>query len=579
MFNSTTKKRIQALGILFLIIGTFTTYFNLYQMNIKTNSNGSNKELDEKSYIFEIEYDDLKTADYSDNYTSVGGNINVSLHQSLVNTTRAGFSNLDNSNSFKEACPTDTTFSSSFINVTVQDIQAPDKTLIVEDDYTGGVPLFQFNNHYLSFIARGVGFIENITLRIYLVNTGDPSNLTISLFSSTYDSVDARIEPDANLGIIVANDEVNASKTNWYWHKVENINAQYNASNTYNDVFFLRIDNVGGSGINTDYASDTGGIDAVDESLVYRTDTETPEYLALPANTIDFPLIIDFYPLDNTPKPSDINLQINNTKVTDDPTNENFGYWINTNPYSSASGKLNFALSADWWDVSCNVSYAQINYTKTDLTAPSIFYIESSGKSINWNSTLGTINNFGVTFSAYRINFTVPASWENFTAFDATLDKTSDITLGPISNNYRELEISNANNGNNWYITADSVNLIENIQTSVNSILRDTVNFTNIVDFVANFSETISNGAINLSVYSPSSYLNHSYYNDAISTNSDIPLGNWDISDVSSRNIEYGSYIVQVHWNNGTAAGFLEKALTIVAVTELVLESPQDGQI
>ncbi|UCC19265.1 MAG: hypothetical protein JSV62_14360 [Promethearchaeota archaeon] len=569
MFNSTTKKRIQALGILFLIIGTFTTYFNLYQMNINTNSNGSNKELDEKSYIFEIEYDDLKTADYSDNYNSTGGNINTKLHQSYTNSSNIYFPNLDNSNSFNADCPMDTNFNSSIINVEVENINAPDKSFIIEDVLTFKV-LNPVNDHFVSITSRGFGYIENISLYVNRTST-NPTTLNVYLYNSR--NVSNQPRPN-NLVYLTPIAISSITRNNPHWLNLTNIHSLFNCSKTFQDTFFLQFEKVGVS-TDIDMFGDFD-ISGTDDEIVLNS---LGAIHLVGGQSVDVGLKIDYSPLNNTPIPSQINLKVNGSAVTDSISGLNEGYWLNKSVYSSSSGELEFKLTAEWWDVSCNVRNIQINYTKTDLTAPSSFYVESSGKSINWNSSIAAITSFGAKFSAYRINFTVPASWENFTAFRGALEKTSDITLGPISNNFRELQISNASNGNNWYIAADSTNLVENIQTSVNSILRDTVNFTNIVDFLANFSVTISDGAINLSVYSPSSYLNHSYYDDSISTDSDIPLGNWDISDVSSRDIEYGPYIVQVHWNNDTAAGFLEKTLTIVAVTELVLDSPQNGQI
>jgi hypothetical protein len=257
--------------------------------------------------------------------------------------------------------------------------------------------------------------------------------------------------------------------------------------------------------------------------------------------------------------------------VTGDLVIDNKGAWISYNEYQNPSGILEFALSADWWDVSCNVTNVQINYTKTDLTATSLLNIPGTGQSVDWNCTLGLIDNFDIRLSNYEINFTVPATWENFTAFNDPVDKTSDITLGLISNNYRELQISNAGNGTNWYITAQSVNLLDTVHTYVSAVELSTMDYTDTISFLANFSEIVSNGGINLTVWSPSLNVPHNHYNDSFVSGTEISLESWKISDSTT---EYGQFKVQVSWKNDTAGGFFEKDITIMAVTDLVLISP-----
>ena len=566
MYNVKIKKGKRIL-ILFLIIITISFLnFSLFTWN------SNNLFIDTDSSTESQFLSELKTADYSSNFSSTGKNINTTLHQSYLNNTfdKALSPSDSNNNSFNIPCPTDTSFNSSYTNLEISNINAPNKTLIVEDDYIG-VAEFVVNNHYLSFNASGVGYIENISLRIYCFDNLDPSNITLDLFSAGTNR-----KPLTNLGTMVSEDVVNDTETDFYWHNITNIDFKYNASDTNHDLFYIKVDSVGGSGLIIDYASDTGVNDQIDESLVYQSDRNTLEYSGiLPQNTVDFPLIIDFYPINNTPKPSEIGLKINNTNVFDNLGNS--GYWQKSNQeYSDLDGKIDFKISAEWWDVTCKISQVQINFTKTNLIATTTFKIPGSGQSTNWTSTVGAINDFNTTFNDYRINFTVPATWENFTASDGSIDKTSDISEGVISNGYKELQIYNAGNGTNWYITAQSDNLLKKIHTYV-SAETEIVNFNDDVTFLANFSKIITDGGINLSIYSPDPgyYLNHTYYNSSLISSSEIPLGLWDISQNAT---EYGPFLVQVWWKNDTAAGFLEKYLTIMAVTDLVLISPSIGQ-
>ncbi|MFX0005217.1 MAG: hypothetical protein ACFFAV_00680 [Candidatus Hermodarchaeota archaeon] len=569
MFNSTTKKRIQALGFLLLIIGSFTTIFNFSQIIFPSNKNLTNEE-NNKTDFFNEKITKLETADYSSSYSNIGGNLDINLHQSYLNNSfDTALNNSDsNKNKFAIPCPTDTNFNSSYTKFDIENINAPNKSMIVEDDSLGvGFESFIISNYYVSFTPKGVGYLENISLLIKLINILDPANLTIRLYNSEY--IGGNIRPLNNLGTIVPLSNVTSDV--YYWHKITNIHAFFNCSETYSNTFFLRVGTIGGS-VYWDWSNDVGN-DGVDEMIALDA-TEAP--LTFGVNTIDFPLKLDFIPLNNTPKPSQIGLKINASKVTDNLGNS--GYWLKQNQeYSDSDGNLDFVLTADWWDVTCSVSHVQINYTKTDLIANSFFNILGNGQSLDWNCTLGVIDNFDNRFNNYEINFTIPSKWENFTAFNGAIDKTSDINLGSIINNYRDLQILNADNGTNWYITAESENLLKTVHTFVNTADLSTMNYTDTINFIANFSEVISDGTINLSVYSPAPglYLNHSYVDSSITPGSEISLGSWKISDDAT---EYGVFKVQVWWHNDTAGGFLEKDITIMAVTDLVLKSPPIDQ-
>ncbi len=552
--------------VLFLIILTtvVTTininYFNINQTQIIRDSD-TDKDTDTP---FNNENTPLM-ADYSSSFGRSGEDIDISLHQSLVNTTQGDFTNLDTANILKEACPTDTSFNSSYTNIVVDNINAPNKSIIIEDTLIGaGFEQFFLGEYYVSFTTRGSGYLENISIPIKLVAAGVDANITIKLYNAQNDGFGTP-EPNTNQGLIVPKTLITANT--YYWHDFKNVHAFFNSSETYANTFFLRVEKVQGGTVYWDWYSD--GADT-DETLVY---TGALILETSGVNTIDLGLKVAFSPEDHTPKPESINFLINNTAVVDDTVIENKGSWTSYNVYKNSSGLLYFMLSAEWWDVSCSVTYAQINYTKTDLTATSLFTITGSGQSLDWNCTLGIVNNYISPFKNYEINFTVPRIWENFTAFKGPTDKTTDISLGPNNNGYLDLRIKDAENGLNWYITAQSKNLLKKIHTLVGLSDLITVDYTDTLSFVANFSEIISNGEINLTVYSPAPgyFVNHSDYDNTITPGSELSLVSWTISDTAS---EYGVFRVQIWWHNDTAGGFLEKDITIMGVTDLVLISP-----
>ncbi|MFX1343491.1 MAG: hypothetical protein ACFFAI_00175 [Promethearchaeota archaeon] len=543
--------------------------------NFSSNSNLTDIEIPEDP----ISLDDIKTASYSSNYGNSGENLNISLHQSKIDVGTPLFEITNasdiNNNTFSVVCPSDGSFNSTTSYIDITNIYAPNKTIIIDDDYTGNeFQRISVLSQFLSFNASGMGYIENITLRLKQVNTGNPSNITLDLYNAS-----STRTPDQKIGTMISNEYFNDSADLFQWHTVTNLDFQFDSKDTNYDLFFIRLDKVGGIGLYSDYTTDLGGIDAKNECLVYQADQSTLEWYSAPGNTVDLPFIIDFYPLNNTPKPKEIGLKVNNSAVNN-INGLNEGNWNITGTFSQLPNELDYILTAEWWDVSCNITKIQVNYTRNDLKSETSFTIQGSGQDINWNTTRnGGLNYFDSDFINYKINFTVPANWENLQTFNGTgSNKTDDTSLGPIVGGYRTLQIINAGNGTYWFINGTSNNLLQKIHTSVSSIEKDSVNYTDTVSFIANFTEPIIDGNINLTVYSPAPgyYSNHTYANNSIVTNSLIPLQDWTISDNATDN--YGIYTVQVYWNNGTAAGFLEKDLTIMAITDLRLISPPSGE-
>ncbi|MFX0003987.1 MAG: hypothetical protein ACFE9C_03925 [Candidatus Hodarchaeota archaeon] len=569
MSNSTTKKRLQAFGILFLIIGTFSTAFNVSLLNFTSNFLSTDEEINKNEDKF---HNDLKTADYSSSYSSTGKDINVTLHQSYLNNSFNTLLNTSdsNNNKFTLPCPTDTSFNSSYTRFEINGISAPNKSIIVEEGTTSTQTL-RFEDYALSFRVPGNGILDNFSLCFSELDAGDnvDGDIMVQLWSSEYDSGENRPKP-LNLISAINNSFIIPNASNTVWFNFTNLNKQLTVSSTYDNTFFIYL-RQNSFPTTTDVRFHYEGEVGDGDSLVWRFDGLNWNH----EQNIEPSFKLHLIPLNNTPKPSQVNLKVNASTVNDITWEQ--GYWESSWVNSSTSGSLEYLISADWWDVTCTVSQVQINYTKTDLIANSHYNILGSGQSLDWNCTLGVIDNFDVRFNNFEINFTIPVTWENYTAFNGVIDKTSDINPGIVGNSYRNLQILNAGNGTNWYITAQSKNLIDTIHTFVSAVDLSVMDFTDNINFIANFSEVISDGTINLSVYSPAPdyYLNHTYIDSSITPGSELSLGTWTISDDV---IEYGVFKVQVWWHNDTAGGFLEKDITIMGVTDLKLESPLSGQ-
>ncbi|MFX0012866.1 MAG: hypothetical protein ACFE9R_21330, partial [Candidatus Hermodarchaeota archaeon] len=574
MYNSRKSKKI-----LILLLLTITISF--FEFN-KVGWEKSEVLVTPKSYSDYQPFDKIRTADYSATHSSTGENMNIALHQSLINTTEREYSNLDNYATLVEACPaSDPNFNSSYIEIDVAQIEAPNKTLDIESSSSNAIlDITASIAGATHFISRGNGYIENVSVR--LTNIDLTTDATCQMVLYAFDSGNNR-PAGTNQYDVYATLGNFAFPNNTYsqWYTLTGIHQLINNSDTDDDKWFIGLfdNSVGGGDMWWDYTRDdlNFGGDGVDEtdSYLYSGGTWMLYQTAAPATTIDFNIQVDLAPLNNTPKPTQINLTINDKEVSD--VDFQSGKWIETVPLVNPSGNLHFIISADWWDVSCNITNALINYTKTDLVASSEFNIAGSGQLVNWNVTrVGGLNFFDPRFSAYRINFTIPALWFNpsIRVFNGAVERTSDINKRLLGNGYREINIPSAGNGNYWYLTADSTNLLSSIDTYLGGILANIYNFTDITHFNATFSTEINDGEINLSVYSPvliNNELNYSIVIQSFAAGSVISLANWDISNSVTK---YGDFRVQVYWNNNTAAGFLEKEITIYGETELTPSLP-----
>lgn len=372
--------------------------------------------------------------------SEVGEDVNVTLHQSYLSTATIELVNFTESNTVILPCPTEVTFNSSYTEFLIEDIYAPNKTLIIEDEE------IQVNKHellifprYASFQVKGSCYLENVSVLISEDSTGD-QDFFLDVYNATlsdgYVKYNTSIAPTSKT-------LYNINHSTMGWEDITNWHFQLNIENTYNNTFFIKV---------WCQSSQQGywhyGSNGVYDSVIWRDFGSFPE---LTSN--DLGLKLDFIILDNTPTPSEINLRINNTIVNDND-DENQGSWVSTKKYTNPSGNIEFELSADWWDVACNITRAQVNYTKTDLKANTNYEIPEPDLVI-WNASINEIiDSFDARINVYNyIQFTISSNWSAIKAFNGSIE-ILDIFSGPAINSYRDVSIFGAGNGADWYLTA-----------------------------------------------------------------------------------------------------------------------------
>jgi len=173
------KKRVWIVSLVFLINGIaliplgFFTDYDLSQ-NYEDNSD-SNKFL----------FDNIRISDYRSDISGNGEPINITLHQSLVNSSIISFTDFQNANSFTEPSPTAPNFNSSFINVTFNDIKADNITFIVRDGTADAYQDTFTNSRATSFQVDMDCWLINITLDVSFTANKDAD---VYLHKSTWNS-------------------------------------------------------------------------------------------------------------------------------------------------------------------------------------------------------------------------------------------------------------------------------------------------------------------------------------------------------------------------------------------------------
>ncbi|MBN1801314.1 MAG: hypothetical protein JW891_07400 [Candidatus Lokiarchaeota archaeon] len=514
------------------------------------------------------------------NVTGSGSNYNIVAHQSYYNKYfNRSFSNLDDSNTFDVPCPTDTNFNSSSSYFSVSNINAPNQTRIIEqNDTTTHYMTFDYTTRRItavSFTVDSECYLVNFSIKLF-INDPNDCDLVARVTSSDWSIANNRNEPDFldTIGTCTTSGDIMFRQCDGW---VSNFSLFFSpiyldpSTMTANNTFYIEIRD---SGTTNQYLEwygikDIDDAEGDNENAYYRSGASWAPVVTT-GDPVDLTLIVDLAPLDNTPAPEDINMEINGTAIIG--SGGNAGSATLPDVYGESDGDLTFQVTAGWWNVSCVVSQVQINYTKTSLIANSSFFISGSGLTVEWNVSInGGISGFDVnTPSSQYVNFTIPTHWDNEEIWNGTHLMTD--TSWDVGGGTTIFTAWDAGDSLNWSLLATSSNLLQQINTSYGGSNLDEFNYGNDVQFTGNFSTSINNGDVNLTVYRPDGTSNFSFIVDASSfPGSQISLYSWD--SAQGVDLPYGVYLSQAYWSNGTDAAFEEKSFTISALTELVLTS------
>ena len=579
--NNNRKYKKKSLILLIALVCTMFAQFTIINNPISDTRQENDIISENEEQLIEKETETPKSAEYAEIVNGTGNDFNATLHQSYVKEGNPLY-NVSNFNSLTNRtvqadCPKDAMFNSSYTRIDVKDIYASNVTRTIEDEITAGESLYTYE------AATSFTIIGDNNIKCLLVNAsfslyydiGLTPTITVCLYNSSWELVSGsyRSKPNINSKTVITTFTPPTQGDN-YWHEISLKNTLLDNFKTRNNTWFISLYRTSGSNpSDIPYWNRRVDSPSPDRSEAYRDNGGGFAYIAS-----DYTLKLKLAPIDNTPKPTDINLKINNTLIIDSGS-DNAGSWTSTLHKWSSSGKLNFTISAGWWDVKLNVSKILVNYTKTNLKAYSEFNATKNVATVYWEVTVNQVlDDFESKFKNFYINYTIPTSWQNEKTYNGTNEKTTKV-IRDLNNGYSNVQVFDAGNGTNWWLNATSANFVSSIKTLVGSDDLSQVYYLNDVDVKAVMSSAVKNGEANLRVCNYDSPFYENYTTNELISNpmSEIAFNQWDI-DTNDIDLVYGRFRVQARWNNGTEAGFREKNITVIGNTEITPINSENDQ-
>jgi hypothetical protein len=297
------------------------------------------------------------SSDYAPEFTGNGEDCNVTLQQSLIGSSPITISNASDplNNTIYELCPTAENFPSSVVNMTIEDIYAPNKTLIIEDGPADDISDELMTKAYLtSFTTMSSCLLTNVSFELSI--SGSPIVL-VYFYNSTWNTTVSRSEPDTRSETILAS----GIPTVTGWFEFDLFDVFLNSSNTKNNTWFIGLYRSGGAGTARWRFKYTG----TDNSEVYWYDgqylTHLDEYYLCKVGLAPYispskqTLIVEDGPDNNRQQFDDVVPAASSFEVSDNCFLENVSVEL-YNPNSPDNVTVRFVLYNSTWNSTGKVS-------------------------------------------------------------------------------------------------------------------------------------------------------------------------------------------------------------------------------
>ena len=254
-------------------------------------------------------------------------------------------------------------------------------------------------------------------------------------------------------------------------------------------------------------------------------------------------------------RPSEVNLKINGTAVTDG-TADNGTYYSTFS--HDLKGPLLFRINAQY---KINLALKWILTISKTQFFNSSFFLNQEWTYSRWNATQ-TVD-FLMNALNSGINISIPGWNIERVEWNGLVYSNWNVKPYP---GYQKVTIFNASNGI-WTVKCNSTNYVKNIIVRRGVISTNIVNSTDTVNIYGNFRQRLTTGYANLTIF-PLSAANHK---DSLRIlgNTSIQFPSWTISDTATDNP--GTFTLQVMWCNGTEVGLNSTRLNVLSIpTKLV---------
>ncbi|MHA1377891.1 MAG: hypothetical protein ACTSRG_05875 [Candidatus Helarchaeota archaeon] len=411
-------------------------------------------------------------------------------------------------------------------NLTIDQLNLYNFSKVLEDQASFSYDI-STNLYLMSF---NISQTSNLSEVDFLLRS-QADNATILIYSSN-----SSIAPDTLLyKMNVSGFDGGLGSGTWINYTLTDKNL-LNVTNTSNNTFFIGINRT----IST--AQWRGDNDGSNGGRVYRlSGSDWQEQTG-----VDLTLKIMLTPLDSTPLPTDINLQINGQNVLSN------GTWRNSSRFNASGSVVNYNIDSSWENLTFRTNWTSVLIKNIEAIAN--FNANATQNLVYWNITFSNIE-FGAIASNKQINVTLPASWNVSAVYNGTTtySNTDNIT----ENKIKILRIFDPPNSS-WTINTNSINYINSIKLYKNS---------NEVSSALVYDQIQVNGTFVNNCYSGNSNL--TIFLGTVEKNTTISSPNGNISIDVSLNDTYniltnGTYKFRLTFNNGTEVGVNETYLDIL---------------
>ncbi|MHA1562309.1 MAG: hypothetical protein ACTSPA_09320, partial [Promethearchaeota archaeon] len=567
MTKKTLKKKFKKMQIFITIIFLCMFIIGPFPNHDFTNNNGQETTNNSLNNIPKIQ-------DYTTNSSGNSDWVETTLHQAYNN--KSVFEINETSTSFTVPAPNATDFSTSFVNISINNITVSNKTLDIEISSLTYFHDVEVDQCVTSFEVINNCYLREVSFRLREPGTGAGSIDAVVLYNATWDG--EKHVPNGNYSISTYDElitDVTVPDGTAGWFFIDFDDFYLDNSKTVDNTWFIGYIDDTGSGKDTNwyYTNDDSDGDSLNETLSYEYDGTNwnliEDTLHLKNSKVDLNINLSIG-LSN-PKPSDINLKINNTLVHNNPNlpNNNSGYWDRTGD-AGINNQINYTFSADWYNFALEVNNTQVNYTKS--MAANTTYTVESGSDVYWESE-AIFEAFDHRLNNNTLNYTIPSSWSAYDLKNDSISIAIDKTFLNGSSKIVSVYNTKATDGN-WTLYCSSTNLLNDVKIGVGG-KETTIAYSNeTLEFNATFSKFIT-GNVNLSVYNNTDKLVFSKLSSVVDT-SFVTLNSWVISENLTT---YGDHKVQVTWENETDNAIIDSIITIAGETSYYVQNVNETEV